>query len=67
MMCSATCEHFKRQMENKNIILPLELDHSVLGKVIDFIYTGQITNLTQTMGREILILSKAGILPLIYI
>ena len=30
----------------------------VMRKIIDFIYTGHILNLTQTMAREILILCK---------
>jgi hypothetical protein len=38
--------------------LPESADEEIFGRIIDFIYTGFIGNLTQTLAREMLILCK---------
>ena len=55
LLLSATCEVLCEKVE---LEIPAETDQAVLKRLIEFIYTGRIPNLTQTMGREVLILAK---------
>ena len=55
LLLSATCELLCEKVE---LEIPAETDQAVLKRLIEFIYTGKIPNLTQTMGREVLILAK---------
>lgn len=60
ILLAATCLFFKGQILNSTVDLdlPESADEEIFGRIIDFIYTGFIGNLTQTLAREMLILCK---------
>ena len=60
ILLAATCLYFKRQIADQTVDLelPQSADEEIFGRIVDFMYTGAITGLTQTMAREMLILCK---------
>ena len=55
LLLSATCDMFREKVE---VEIPAETDQVVLKQIIEFVYTGRIPGLMQTMGREVLIVAK---------
>ena len=55
LLLSATCETLREKAEME---ISADTDQAVLKRIIEFVYSGKIPCLTQTMGREVLIVAK---------
>ena len=55
LLLSATCETLREKVEME---ISADTDQAVLKRIIEFVYSGKIPCLTQTMGREVLIVAK---------
>lgn len=56
----STCHRYRKLFDEPLVADPVldSADGVIMKKIVEFIYTGHIPNLTQTIAREILILSK---------
>lgn len=60
ILLAATSLFFKKQITDQTVDLelPHSADNEIFSRIVDFMYTGAVNGLTQTMAREMLILCK---------